>query len=100
MPNPPQSPRPNGGQLDKLAEAIALTTPSKAMRGKRARTIRIEPSKAPADMTLLELVLQLGSFLDDDREVAETAYRMLERGEVRLVGNFRDEPIENFDTDT
>ena len=97
MPNPPQSSRSPEGQLDKLAEAVALTTTSKAMRGKKARTIRLEPSATPADMTLLELVLQLGSFLEDDREVAETAYRMLDRGEVRLVGNFRGEPIKNLD---
>ncbi len=50
----------------------------------------------PADLTLLELVILLSATIEDDREVVATARRLLKRGDVRLVGNFRNEPIESF----
>lgn len=90
MPNPPQSSQGSTGQV---AEAIARAT---TRTRKSPRALSVELQAQPADVTLLELVLLLGSWIDDDREVADTARRMLERGEVRLVGNFRGEPIESF----
>jgi len=98
MPNRPQSPQANR-RLEPVAEAPAVTRTGRAKSTrKKAQTLRVGAASAPADMTLLELVQLLGSFLEDDRDVAETARRLLRRGEVRLVGNFRGEPIECFET--
>ncbi|MDP6979263.1 MAG: hypothetical protein QF570_11780 [Myxococcota bacterium] len=57
---------------------------------------RASLAPAHADVTLLELVRLLGATIEDDREVAAAARRLLRRGDVRLVGNFRGEPIESF----
>lgn len=46
--------------------------------------------------TLLELVQAIGEVTADDREVVATVIHLLESGQVRLCGNFRDQPIALF----
>ena len=43
----------------------------------------------PRHSTLLALVQRLTHDIDSDEEVARTARRMIERGQVSLTGNFR-----------
>jgi hypothetical protein len=52
--------------------------------------------RAPRVTTLLELVRTLNEVTDDEREVVATVLWMLQSGHVRLCGNFRDAPIEDF----
>lgn len=47
--------------------------------------------------TLLALVGAVGEITDDDREVVATILHMLRSGEVRLCGNFRNHPVEDFE---
>ena len=47
--------------------------------------------------TLLALVRAVGEVTRDDREVVATILHMLRSGEVRLCGNFRNAPIEDFE---
>jgi hypothetical protein len=49
-----------------------------------------------ADVTLLELVQAVADVTTDEREIVATVMYMLRSGHARLVGNFRDEPIEDF----
>ena len=52
------------------------------------------PNKtAPIETTLLELVQLLGELTEDDQIVVATVCDLLERGEVRLIGTFRDERL-------
>jgi hypothetical protein len=51
---------------------------------------------APRETTLLELVRALGEVTSDDREIVATVLWMLRSGRVKLCGNFRDCPIEDF----
>lgn len=39
-------------------------------------------------VTLLELISAIGECTDDENEVVATALYMIERGSVRLMGNF------------
>lgn len=55
------------------------------------------PDNGARSSTLLALVDAVGEIIDDDREVVATIVEMLRRGEVRLCGNFRDHPIEDFE---
>lgn len=55
------------------------------------------PASMPQHVTLLQLVVALGCRLDDDRDVVEAIRGMLARGQVRLVGNFRNEPLATFE---
>jgi hypothetical protein len=47
--------------------------------------------------TLLALVRAIGEVTRDDREVVATILHMLRNGEVRLCGNFRNHPVEDFE---
>jgi len=47
--------------------------------------------------TLLALVRAVSEVTRDDREVVATILHMLRSGEVRLCGNFRNAPIEDFE---
>lgn len=47
--------------------------------------------------TLLALVRSVSEVTDDEREVVATILHMLRSGEVRLCGNFRDAPLEDFE---
>jgi hypothetical protein len=47
--------------------------------------------------TLLALVCAVSEVTRDDREVVATIRHMLRSGEIRLCGNFRDAPIEDFE---
>lgn len=60
------------------------------------QAIRLAPSSETCVTTLLELVRALGEITDDDREVVATVLSLLASGQVRLCGNFRNAPIEDF----
>jgi phage terminase Nu1 subunit (DNA packaging protein) len=47
----------------------------------------------PVDVTLLELVDVVNEIADNEDEVVATVIYMIERGSVRLRGNFRGERI-------
>ena len=49
-----------------------------------------------ADVTLLELVQAVADVTTDEREIVAAVMYMLRSGHARLVGNFRDEPIDDF----
>ena len=51
----------------------------------------------PRPTTLLALVRAVAEITDDDREVVATILHMLRSGEVRLSGNFRNAPLEDFE---
>ncbi len=51
------------------------------------------PLDGPIETTLLELVQLLEELTDDDQLVVTTVVDLLRRGEVRLIGNFRDERL-------
>jgi hypothetical protein len=53
--------------------------------------------REPQVTTLLALVRAIGEVTRDDREVVATILHMLRTGEVRLCGNFRNAPIEDFE---
>ena len=55
------------------------------------------PDDLPESLTLLELVYTLSAIADDDQLVVDTIVNMLASGRVRLRGNFRGEPIEDFE---
>lgn len=46
--------------------------------------------------TLLELVEAIADVTDDEREIVATVLHLLASGQVRLCGNFRDEPVERI----
>ena len=50
----------------------------------------------PQHLTLLELVKAVADVTDDEQEIIATVFHMLQTGSVKLVGNFRDEPIERM----
>jgi hypothetical protein len=54
-------------------------------------------SQAARETTLLALVRAVGETTTDDREVVATILHLLRSGEVRLCGNFRNAPIEDFE---
>ncbi|MCA9509875.1 MAG: hypothetical protein KC560_04165 [Myxococcales bacterium] len=64
----------------------------------RARRALSTPRRAAAtiDVTLLELVTAVAEVTDDEREIVATVMSMLRSGRARLVGNFRDEPLDSF----
>ena len=68
----------------------------------RAAAVSLTREQAPANReatvtTLLALVRAVGEVARDDREVVATILHMLRSGEVRLCGNFRNAPIEDFE---
>ena len=67
-----------------------------------AAAVPLTPEPAPLqretrETTLLALVRAVGEVTRDDREVVATILHMLRSGEVRLCGNFRNAPIEDFE---
>ena len=69
------------------------------MRAAAAVPMTPEPAplqSEPRATTLLALVRAVGEVTRDDREVVATILHMLRSGEVRLCGNFRNAPIEDF----
>jgi hypothetical protein len=54
-------------------------------------------SREARSTTLLALVRAVSEVTQDDREVVATILHMLRSGEVRLCGNFRNAPIEDFE---
>ena len=58
-------------------------------------TVDLAP-EAPRETTLLELVRVLGEITSDEREIVATVLWMLSSGRIRLCGNFRNCPIEDF----
>ena len=70
------------------------------MRAVAAAPLTLEPVPANREAratTLLALVRAVGEVTRDDREVVATILHMLRSGEVRLCGNFRNAPIEDFE---
>jgi hypothetical protein len=68
----------------------------------RAAATSVIQEQAPMDRearatTLLALVSAVSEVTRDDREVVATILHMLRSGEVRLCGNFRNHPIEDFE---
>ena len=68
----------------------------------RAAAVSQIPEQAPVPRearatTLLALVRAVGEVTRDDHEVVATILHMLRSGEVRLCGNFRNHPIEDFE---
>ena len=55
------------------------------------------PAREARVTTLLALVRAIGEVTHDDREVVATILHLLRSGEVRLCGNFRNAPIEDFE---
>ena len=49
-------------------------------------------------LTLLELVSAVSEMTSNDDEVTEAVLNLLRSGRVRLCGNFKDEPIESFES--
>ena len=54
------------------------------------------PGEGPAHVTLLDLVRAVGEVTEDDREVVATVRAMLRSGRVKLCGNFRSAPPDEF----
>ena len=48
------------------------------------------------ETTLLEVVHVLGEITTDEREIVATVLWMLNSGRIKLRGNFRDCPLEDF----
>ena len=55
------------------------------------------PDDLPESLTLLELVYAISAVAEDDRVVVNTVVSMLTSGRVQLRGNFRDDPVEDFE---
>ena len=60
-----------------------------------APATRPEPAAA-SEMTLLELVQAVADVTSDEREIVATVVFMLRSGHARLIGTFRDDPVEDF----
>ena len=72
---------------------------ARAGRGAAAETGTLSPSRArrtAQQYTLLELIQAIADVTNDEREIVATVVHLLASGQVRLCGNFRDEPIELF----
>jgi hypothetical protein len=70
------------------------------MRAAAAASLTREQAPANREArvtTLLALVRAVSEVTRDDREVVATILHMLRSGEVRLCGNFRNAPIEDFE---
>jgi hypothetical protein len=51
----------------------------------------------PESLTLLELVYAISAVSEDDQVVVDTIVALLASGRVRLRGNCRGDPIEDFE---
>jgi hypothetical protein len=58
----------------------------------------IEPSQDadPRPLTLLEVIDAVSEVTDDEQEIVATVQWMLRSGRVRLVGSFRETPIQQL----
>jgi hypothetical protein len=81
--------------LDSNTSAAADADKGKPMRGSTER-IRETESVDQQTATLLELVEAVADVTSDDREVVATVLHLLRSGRVRLIGNFRGEPLDSF----
>jgi hypothetical protein len=63
--------------------------------GSHIATLRVRAAE-PQLTTLLELVRVISEVTDDEREIVATVTEMLRSGRVRLCGNFRGTPPEEF----
>jgi hypothetical protein len=61
-----------------------------------ANAIQHHPSGEVQQVTLLELVQALSEETRDDREVVAAVQHLLMSGRVRLIGNFRNTPVQDF----
>ena len=80
---------------------MGLEQEGKAMTSAAATILETVPEPVRENekhVTLLELVSAIGETTDDDDEVTETVLQLLRSGRARLCGNFKDEPIENFES--
>ena len=50
----------------------------------------------PIQTTLLELVRAVSQVTDDEREIVATVLELLYSGRARLIGSFRDVPVDVF----
>jgi len=50
---------------------------------------------ASGDLTLLELVQAVAEVTSDEREIVAAVLSLLRSGHARLIGSFRDHPIED-----
>ncbi len=57
----------------------------------------VAPVDLPESLTLLELVYAISAITASDQLVVDTVVSMLTSGRVQLRGNFRGDPIEEFD---
>ena len=72
-------------------------SPPASLDSSPGTTLPTRPAwRGSVQCTLLELVQAIGEVTDDDREVVATVIHLLESGQVRLCGNFRDQPIALF----
>ncbi|MBW2726029.1 MAG: hypothetical protein JRE71_16755 [Deltaproteobacteria bacterium] len=55
------------------------------------------PDDLPESLTLLELVYAISGVTSNDQLVVDTVVSMLTNGRVQLRGNFRNDPIEDFE---
>ena len=59
--------------------------------------VRIRKIEEPESVTLLELVVAVSASTSNEQEVVAKILSLLNRGRVKLRGNFRDEPIDSFE---
>lgn len=55
------------------------------------------PVREVRSTTLLALVRAISEVTEDEREIVSTVLHLLRSGQVRLCGNFRNAPIEDFE---
>jgi hypothetical protein len=80
--------------------AFSVGREESIMRAAAAASLTREPAPDNRETrvtTLLALVRAVSDVTRDDREVVATILSMLRSGEVRLCGNFRNAPIEDFE---
>ena len=65
------------------------------MSAAQALPVAVDAPEA-RETTLLELVHELGEITTDEREIVATVMWMLSSGRIKLRGNFRDCPLEDF----
>ncbi len=66
------------------------------MSAAQAFPVTVDSAPEARETTLLELVHELGEITTDEREIVATVLSMLNSGSIRLRGNFRGCPIEDF----
>jgi hypothetical protein len=82
------------------ADAKTLLQEGKTMTTAAAAAIlEAQPVReSERHVTLLELVSAVGEITSDDEEVTETVLNLLRSDRARLCGNFKDMPIECFES--